>query len=498
MKRATEASRRKLNVSREAARRGIKITRVNNRSRGKEFGEAWLVIVPAKAAGGRRIRKQFALAQSKEAVAFAERQAALARDHGTSAFQLTGAQTQEASKVFRLLVGSGLSLEEVVRAGLRHLRPEGGDKTLGELRDLLLAEKRRENLRTASLYALSTYLRAMVEHFGAARHVKTLSHDELRAWIAELESAKAEPVAFAVQPGDRVRPLSTICTLKRGGVAYEIRARAKGALHRWLVPHDLSAVEHGQAVAAIRTADGSESIVTASLPPAGPRHVRNYIRYAHQLLEFARERKYVAENAAKLLKAPHAEGEAPAILTVEEAKQLLRTAMLPEFRSMLPATVIALFCGGMRTEEIKRLKWEHVDLERRRITVAPSVGKNRRVGDWRYPEIPAGAVEFLLMHGDRTGPITPKGFSHLTTAFHRAAGFPRWHETHDNSKRHSFGSYFCKLKGVDWVVDQMGNSARIFIRHYRNAAVTTADAEAYAALAPADLSHAPILPLSAG
>ena len=77
------------------------------------------------------------------------------------------------------------------------------------------------------------------------------------------------------------------------------------------------------------------------------------------------------------------------------------------------------------------------------------------------------------------------------------AGCPRWKETHANAKRHSFGSYACKLHGAEWVVDQMGNSVRIFLKHYRNASVTREQAEQYSNLTPANVGQvAPTVPFA--
>ena len=130
------------------------------------------------------------------------------------------------------------------------------------------------------------------------------------------------------------------------------------------------------------------------------------------------------------------------------------------------------------------MRWEHLDLSRRKLTVSAEVSKNR---DIRYPEIPAAAVEFLLLHSKRKGPITPPRFLHKLTALHKDAGFPQWKQTHANAKRHSFGSYAVKLHEAEWVVDQMGNSVRILLRHYRDASVTKEQATEFFSLTPSSI-----------
>jgi integrase len=149
----------------------------------------------------------------------------------------------------------------------------------------------------------------------------------------------------------------------------------------------------------------------------------------------------------------------------------------------MPAVVLGLFCG-LRSEELARLQWGSVDLKRRKITISPEVGKNRRATDWRYPVIPKGGVEFLQLAPQREGPIAPRRFRACITALHSAAKFESWKVTHANSKRHSFGSYACKLHGIDWTIEQMGNSVRMFVKHYQNSAVTKRQVTEYFGLTP--------------
>ncbi len=216
---------------------------------------------------------------------------------------------------------------------------------------------------------------------------------------------------------------------------------------------------------------------------ASPRHVRNYANYTKQYFSYAVAQRFVGDNPASLLEAPHVDGKPPSILTLPEVRRLLTTALLPEHLSVMPAVVLGLFCG-LRSEELARLQWGSVDLKRRKITISPEVGKNRRATDWRYPVIPKGGVEFLQLAPQREGPIAPRRFRACITALHSAAKFESWKVTHANSKRHSFGSYACKLHGIDWTIEQMGNSVRMFVKHYQNSAVTKRQVTEYFGLTP--------------
>jgi integrase len=179
------------------------------------------------------------------------------------------------------------------------------------------------------------------------------------------------------------------------------------------------------------------------------------------------------------------EWKAPCILSIEETKCLLRTAMQPKHADLLPAIVLQLFVGGLRTEETNRLSWADIDLKARKVEISPAVGKNRRDGDWRTAKIPPNAVQFLLLHHNREGKITPNWFQARLTALHKDAGFVDYAVSHRNSKRHSFGSYGCKIHGPAWVQDQMGHNTKpTFLKFYRNAKVSLPTAKRYFSLTP--------------
>jgi integrase len=389
---------------------GISIEQVTNRSKGADFGQSWLVIIPTKVTGNGRIRKQFKT--YSKALNYAEGKADLARASGKRAFVLNDGQREDAAEALRILGGLQLSLTEAATLARRHLTPEGGDITLRALVDRILREKERENLRPASVQSIRFYMGQIADQLGEERLVKTVARDELRHWFDTLEDTGASD-----------------------------------------------------------------------------RYLKNHIRYTQQFFNYAVQHGYRADNPAAIIRPPRIEWKTPAILTVGEAKRLLCTAMLPEFKELLPATVLQLFCGGLRSAEVERLDWRDIDLENKKLEVLPATGKNRRDGDWRTPVIPDNAIEFLFLHPNRKGPVAPGRFPFKQTAMHKAAGFKKWEITHDNAKRHSFGSYGCKLHGKEWVEDQMGhNTGATFLKFYRNARVTKQDAEQYFDIRPANLS----------
>lgn len=393
-------------------RLGITLKQETNRSQGAEFGESWRVSVPARVTGSGRIRKQFKT--YSKGLLYCEGKADLSRASGKRAFVLNDAQREDAAAALRILGDLQLSLTEAAKFASKHLKPESGDITVRVLVDRILREKEREKLRPASLRGIRFYMGRIAAHFGDARLVKTLTHDELRLWFDSLKDAGASD-----------------------------------------------------------------------------RHLRNYVRYTQQFFNYSEQFGFRADNPATRIQPPRIEWTMPAILTVDEAKRLLRTALQPEFAELLPATVLQLFCGGLRSAEVARLDWRDIDLEGRKFEVLPATGKNRRDGDWRTPAIPEAAAEFLFLHAQRTGPVVPVRFPFKLTMLHKAAGFPKWELTHDNSKRHSFGSYGCKLHGKDWVEEQMGhNTSGTFLKFYRNARITKEEAQRYFDIRLANLDAA--------
>ena len=219
---------------------------------------------------------------------------------------------------------------------------------------------------------------------------------------------------------------------------------------------------------------------------SSPRLVRNIAAYTRQFFRFAlREKLIVADPSAGLRPEGRLEDEkAVTVLTIEQTKALLRTAMTVKHRDLLPAMVLGLFCGGIRSEELTRLNWGDVDLAAGKVTLD---GKQTKTRQRRKCDIPANARDFLLLHPKRQGPITPARFELRASQLYQDAGFTSWKRDFANAKRHSFGTYASKLHDWGWVVDQMGNSPAVLFRHYRDSSASTEDAQAYFAITPTNI-----------
>lgn len=233
------------------------------------------------------------------------------------------------------------------------------------------------------------------------------------------------------------------------------------------------------------------------------RSVKNYRLTVSELMKHAVQKGYRAENPMlgftredKHELEPDADqGREPSILSVAEAKGLLQTAFAHPELDLGAAVTLALFCG-IRTEELKRMKWSAVRLDDPKpfVNIDRSIAKKRRI---RNVEIPACAVAWLTAWTNRSGPIASakhrsdyiKKFAKLT----RFAGFGakndegRWVTAwNNNSMRHSFGSYTYALTGDSMktaaLLGHKGNDDTLF--SYYRALVTKADAEAYFDILP--------------
>jgi len=233
------------------------------------------------------------------------------------------------------------------------------------------------------------------------------------------------------------------------------------------------------------------------------RTLRNYRSIWSEVFKFAKQRKYILDNPfddlskedIKEIVGSGDDWNAPGILEVKEAELLLNTAHSSPELQLLPAIVLGLFCG-IRTEEIKQLKWGNLNLDASdpHLIVPREIAKKRRM---RRVEIPTNAAEWLLQCTDKSGPITPNRFENDYQRRFRSllirCGFIEkvkgGYKSHwkRNAMRHSFGTYHFALQGDPIKTSvQMGHKTGddVLFDHYRNLA-TKNDAKAYFALFPA-------------
>ncbi|MCF7854410.1 MAG: tyrosine-type recombinase/integrase [Candidatus Pacebacteria bacterium] len=170
------------------------------------------------------------------------------------------------------------------------------------------------------------------------------------------------------------------------------------------------------------------------------------------------------------------------IFTPAQAKALLNAARdnVPE---MIAPIAIGLF-AGVRTAEIRRLNWSHIDLGRRVIKITGDIAKKRSV---RNVSISDNLLKWLALAPDHTGAVAPEtaGIWRLRKdkVLETAKGVQAWPY---NAMRHSFGSYHLEQHGdPKKTALEMGHrdTGDLLFEHYRQL-TTKEDAAKYWQIEP--------------
>jgi integrase len=155
--------------------------------------------------------------------------------------------------------------------------------------------------------------------------------------------------------------------------------------------------------------------VRAGLATLSSRYSRRYMQIAHNSLErairFAQVRERVSRNVAELIEVPTGQAGRPSkSLTLAQAQELLRAA---RGERLYPYIVVSLL-SGIRTEEVRALRWEHVHLDV--LETAPYIDVWRSVragGDTKTPksrrslQLPQVAAEALKIQQKTAGEGPP-------------------------------------------------------------------------------------------
>ena len=147
------------------------------------------------------------------------------------------------------------------------------------------------------------------------------------------------------------------------------------------------------------------------------------------------------------------------ILTAEEITKILLTVR----DDARPALAIGAF-AGIRTAEVCRLDWSEVFLDKGLIEIKKGKAKTR---SRRLVPITENLALFLKDVADRNGPVWPNSEPFLFDLM-RDAGKDSGVKWKHNALRHSFISYrVAKIKNVNEVAMEAGNSLDMIFKHYR-------------------------------
>jgi integrase len=205
---------------------------------------------------------------------------------------------------------------------------------------------------------------------------------------------------------------------------------------------------------------------------------QNHFRNLRNLFNYAAQRGYIAENPLKGI-AIGVEEHAPRILSIEQSAALLTTAFSRTDLELLPYVALGLFCG-VRSGELDRLDWQHLNAGTGLVTIPATIAKKRRIRNFTMPE---ACRAWLLAWGTKaSGPIRPTDFVRRFKVLTRAAGINPWPV---NAMRHSAASYHYQRFGdAAKTCAMLGQrSDEVMFTHYRSL-VTPDDAERFYKLLP--------------
>jgi integrase len=168
------------------------------------------------------------------------------------------------------------------------------------------------------------------------------------------------------------------------------------------------------------------------------------------------------------------ENKAPPILTVQQVVSLLTVCRSAQ-PTMLSYFTLAIFCG-VRPQEIFRLTWDEVQIERGFVEIKAAKAKNRQR---RLIEIQPNCAAWLKLSKELGGKLPPINWQDRYVDVRVAAKID-WNQ---GSMRHSFCSYALPVFGASKTAQWAGHSEDMLFRHYREL-VTVEDANRFWAIVP--------------
>ena len=196
-----------------------------------------------------------------------------------------------------------------------------------------------------------------------------------------------------------------------------------------------------------------------------PKTHNDFVGAVSLLFKEGHFRHWVSEdcNPAKSINRKKIVGSTVHVFEPWEAKQILN-----RIDADLVPMLALWFFGGIRKEEISRLNWQQINhgLETGWIVIE---AKQTKTGVQRAVPVLANLKAWLLKYQKASGTVLPERLQKMNKIdeipgyVSRKTGI-KWK---NNGPRHSFGTYFFKLrKDPGEVVKAMGNSLGEFEKHY--------------------------------
>lgn len=225
----------------------------------------------------------------------------------------------------------------------------------------------------------------------------------------------------------------------------------------------------------MRLADVTPEIVREFLSPSryAPATLQGMRRRLSTFFSWCVKRRKLTRNPMEQVEGISVPTPPPKILTVEACERLLRAAETVD-RGLLPWLTLGLFCG-VRPDEIRRLNWDAMKVDRGFVEVS---GEASKVRARRLVRLAPNAVEWLKLGGD----LPPVNFWRRIRKVRAAAGMADWPA---DVLRHTAASMMlARDRDAAAVALELGNSPEILFRHYREL-VTREDSARFWAILPA-------------
>lgn len=230
-----------------------------------------------------------------------------------------------------------------------------------------------------------------------------------------------------------------------------------------------------------------------------PQGYTNFRRVLNLFFEFCVARGYASDNPVASVESIEVKGGATAIFTPKEIARLLSVVSA----DFLPCIALGAF-AGLRSAEIERLEWSDIQLAERCIVIGRDKSKT---ASRRVVPISDNLAAWLAPYAERTGNVWAGEHDAYYVAQQDTAAATevkadsekgikaekavKWKA---NALRHSYASYrFAQTADAGRVAGELGNSAAVVHRHYREL-VKPADAERWFAVKPEAATN--VLPLT--
>jgi integrase len=202
-----------------------------------------------------------------------------------------------------------------------------------------------------------------------------------------------------------------------------------------------------------------------------------YFRYARLFFGYLAANRLISHDPMTAVPAPKTK-PGRNILTPEQMKALLALELPDHVRALLLLGGFA----GLRTEEVERMDWQHVNTKTGQIHVPPgamkdSGGFDQRIVDFTEPL--TRRKKWLAKHSGKIIPVA----SETLHAHRRRACAPVLTKWPDNCLRHSFATYhLARAKNAGLTSYQMGHTSSAMVQRVYAVPAALADWRAWWAI----------------